>query len=79
MVKIDGVTQSQRQMLDKMWSLDTQQEFDAWFSTLSPSDKRQAMALEELLIVALIDQEVEKSSDYTLAQTMLAPLIDYNK
>lgn len=79
MVKIDGVTQSQRQMLDKMWSLDTQQEFDAWFSTLSPADKRQAMALEELLIVALIDQEVEKSSDYTLAQTMLAPLMDYNK
>lgn len=75
MVKIDGVTEHQRQMLDKMWSLDTQAEFDAWFETLSIADKHQAMALEELLIVGLIDSEVEKSQDYTLAQTMLASIM----
>jgi uncharacterized protein YukE len=76
MVKIDGVTSAQRKMLDKMWSLDTQEEFDSWFSNLPAALKREARVLEELLIVATIDQEVEKTSEYPLAQRMLAQVLN---
>jgi len=60
MIKVHGVNQFQQQLLDIMWELETQEDLEAWASKLTPAMRRECEILEQLLILALIDSEVEK-------------------
>ena len=65
MITIDGLTKEQVRMLDEMWALDTMEEMSEWMENV-PEDKRQmAELLQEMLILASIDEDLEELSDAT--------------
>lgn len=57
-MKINGLTPKQIEMLDIMWNLHDSLELELWKKSLSSSDYKQAVVLEELLIVNYIDEIV---------------------
>lgn len=69
MIRIDGMTQKQVVMLDKLWNMDTTDEVVAWLGTLNQEDFQMAVTLQEMLIESLLDQKAE--DDVTMAQDML--------
>jgi len=68
-VVIRGVTKKQVKLLDKMWSLDSSDEYQQWKSTLSSKQQREVALLEELLLLADIDWMAEE--DLSDAQQLL--------
>ena len=69
MIRIDGLTDRQVKFLDKMWSMDTQEEVSAWFRTLSDEDLNMAVTLHAMLISQMLEQPAE--DDVSMAQSML--------
>ena len=69
MIRIDGLTDRQVKFLDKMWSMDTQEEVAAWFQTLSDDDLNMAVTLHEMLVSQMLEQPAEE--DVSVAQDML--------
>lgn len=69
MIRFEGLTTKQVELLDKLWSLDTSEELLEWFSTLDDDDFRTAVTLQEMVIDALLEQPAE--SDTKLAKDML--------
>jgi hypothetical protein len=65
MITIDGLTKEQVRMLDEMWALDTMEEMSEWMENV-PEHKRQMVELlQEMLILASIDDDLEELSDAT--------------
>ena len=69
MIRMDGLTNKQVKFLDKMWSMDTQEEVAAWFRTLSDDDLNMAVTLHEMLVSQMLEQPAE--DDVSMAQSML--------
>ena len=69
MIRIDGLPDRQVKFLDKMWSMDTQEEVSAWFRTLSDEDLNMAVTLHEMLVSQMLEQPAE--DDVSMAQSML--------
>jgi|TARA_R110000868_G_scaffold32582_2_gene118580 hypothetical protein len=55
-IYIHGVTQSQKAMLDTIWSFRSYHEYVDWFETLTTSDQQQADLLRILVLLELSDQ-----------------------
>jgi hypothetical protein len=65
MITIDGLTKEQVRMLDEMWALETMEEMAEWMENV-PAEKRQmAELLQEMLILASIDEDLDELSDAT--------------
>jgi len=69
MIRIEGLTTEQVEMLDKLWSFDTTDELLEWMKSLSDKDFKMAVTLQEMIIDQLLEQPAE--SDVTEAQSML--------
>jgi transcriptional regulator of NAD metabolism len=69
MIRIEGLTTKQVEILDKLWSFDTTDEVLEWMKSLSEEDFKMAVTLQELVIDQLLEQPAE--SDVTEAQSML--------
>ena len=69
MIRIDGLTDMQVKFLDKLWSMDTQEEVDAWFRTLSDDDLNMAATLHEILVIQVLEES--SKDDAGIAQDML--------
>lgn len=69
MIRMDGLTNKQVKFLDKMWSMDTQEEVAAWFRTLRDDDLNMAVTLHEMLVSQMLEQPAE--DDVSMAQSML--------
>ncbi len=61
MISIDGLTKHQVQLLDKMWSLDGIEEYDSWYSTLDENTMNMVDTLEQMIILAELDDVVDVS------------------
>jgi len=72
MIRIDGLTDRQVKFLDKMWSMDTQEEVAAWFRTLSDDDLNMAVTLHEMLASQMLEQPAEE--DVSDARKMLSDI-----
>lgn len=59
MLKINGLTQEQVDMLDIIWSFDTKEEYDSWFELLDDDEASMCFGLMELLTLAIIDEALE--------------------
>lgn len=71
-IYIDGLTTYQVEMLDHMWSLDTQQEYFEWYELLDDEDQAQADLLQRMILIASIDQMVpERARKYPEAMAVL--------
>lgn len=60
MVKIFDVNAHQKEMLDIMWSLDDYDDLEEWKETLSPNERRQADLLEQMIMLAVVDEMLEE-------------------
>ena len=58
-MRIEGLTQEQCEMLDKMWALDTDEEIYEYFKTLSDEQYLMAMTLQEMLIQECEEEQVK--------------------
>jgi hypothetical protein len=65
MITINGLTKRQVKMLDKMWAIDSYEEYMEWKSTLCYAQKQQCETLEELVTLAendVVDDVTEAKS-----------------
>ena len=69
MIRIEGLTTKQVEMLDKLWSFDTTDEVLEWMKSLSDEDFKMAVTLQEMVLDQLLEQPAE--DDVTEAQSML--------
>lgn len=58
MISIDNVTKRQKRLLDIMWSLDTKENFDAWFNTLSEELRDEVDILTRLMLLASAEENL---------------------
>jgi hypothetical protein len=68
MITIDGLTKAQTKLLDTMWSIDDYDDYLKWKSELSESKQLEVELLEEMLMLADID-DIE---DVSQARNILA-------
>ncbi len=61
MIQINNLTPYQVEMLDHMWSLDTEEEFFEWYNLLDDEDQKLADSLQQMIILATVDQVVEET------------------
>lgn len=66
---LEGLTPLQQEILEKIWSMDSQAEVVAWFDTLPQSLKQMAHALLMMVVIEMIDQE--PCEDLRLAQMVI--------
>lgn len=55
-ITITGLTLYQKDLLDHMWSIKTEEEFDTWYYQLDDSDRQQADLMQWMLIYAELDR-----------------------
>jgi hypothetical protein len=68
---IDGLTEEQCKILDKMWSLDTSKELYDWFESLSDRKLETALVLYDMMMQELYEEKVK---DGKLAKNMLTQI-----
>ena len=59
MITIDGISDEQAILLDHMWSIKTEDEFDLWYASLDLHTQQQADLMQWLLILAYQDDKVD--------------------
>jgi hypothetical protein len=70
MIQINNLSQYEVEMLDHMWSLETEQEFLEWFYLLDDEDKLVADYLQRMIILAGAEQLIEET-EYKDAKQVL--------
>jgi hypothetical protein len=68
-MKIEGLSPLQHEILEKIWSMDTQAEVIAWFDTLPRNLKQTAHAMLMMVVIEMIDQE--PCEDLRLGQAVI--------
>jgi hypothetical protein len=63
MIKIDGLTAEQVDMLDIIWNFKTKDEYLDWMETLDDYELELAQGLMKLLALAMIDEAQEELAD----------------
>jgi hypothetical protein len=58
MIKINGLTAHQVSLLDEMWACDTMQDFEEFLEALDPDDRREALKLQRMVLLAELDDVV---------------------
>ena len=64
-ISIDGLTEHQVRLLDKMWSIDGYDEYTEWKEELKENTRKIVEVLESLIIAAELDTETEVSEEVT--------------
>jgi len=59
MITIAGLTDVQRDIADRLWSLDTTAEITDYIQTLPRSLRREAWVVQQMIIAAELDQVLE--------------------
>jgi hypothetical protein len=60
MIQINGLTAYQVSLLDEMWACDTWQDFEEFLEALDPPDRREALKLQRMILLAELDDVVAK-------------------
>lgn len=68
-IHLDNLTQAQVDMLDHMWSLDTEQDYLDWYELLDTEDQHSADLLQRLIILETLEPAVV--SDCSQARAVL--------
>ena len=59
-MKIEGLTERQVELLDTMWDIEEYTELEAWMETLDPSDRKEAEALQRLVVLETFEELLEQ-------------------
>ena len=69
MIKIEGLTPLQHEILERIWSMDSQAEVMAWFDTLPRNLRQTAHAMLMMVVIEMIDEE--PCEDLELARVVI--------
>ena len=69
MIRIEGLTPLQHEILERIWSMDSQAEVMAWFDTLPRNLRQTAHAMLMLVVIEMIDEE--PCEDLRLARAVI--------
>jgi hypothetical protein len=69
MIRIEGLTPLQIEILERIWSMDSQAEVMAWFDTLPRNLRQTAHAMLMLVVIEMIDEE--PCEDLRLARAVI--------
>lgn len=69
-IQIDGLTLEQVNMLDRMWAIESYEQFTEWLDDLSIRERKMALLLKELIILELGEAE-DPHPDTTQAINLL--------
>lgn len=64
MMVIRGVNRKQKKLLDIIWSFQELEDLDGWIRGLNKKKRREAVTLKQLVILATIDERVEKMTEF---------------
>ena len=70
-MQLDGLTQEQVKIVDRLWEMQTNDECTCYLDSLSPRKQEIAMTLMELMIVTAIDEDIVHMQTYPEALYML--------
>ena len=74
MITIDGVTEKQASMLDKLWSFDTMDEVLKWMDTLDAIDQQMVDVLMEMIRLEATDLETAEMNSFPEVEKILKNL-----
>jgi hypothetical protein len=69
MIQIEGLTPLQMEILERIWSMDSQEQVMAWFETLPRSLRQIAHAMLMMVVIEMIDEE--PCEDLDLARAVI--------
>ena len=69
MIRIEGLTPLQHEILERIWSMDSQAEVMAWFDTLPRNLRQTAHAMLMMVVIEMIDEE--PCEDLRLARAVI--------
>ena len=62
-IRIQGLSPLQRDLADRIWSMDTEDQVQEFVSTLPRSLKREAWVVMQMIIASELDNQMEVSPD----------------
>lgn len=62
MIQINNLSQYEVEMLDHMWTLDTEEEFFEWYNLLDEEDQKICDYLQEMVILASAEEMIEETN-----------------
>ena len=62
-IHIDNLTQAQVDMLDHMWSLETEQDYFDWYELLDAEDQHSADVLQRLIILESMEENLGNQAE----------------
>jgi hypothetical protein len=70
--RIEGLTQRQVEICDKLWSLDTHEEVMEWFASLPPNEFMEAVTLQTMMLESMFEEDMERDDpNHQQAKSML--------
>lgn len=63
MITINGLTKYQVEMLDHMWSLDSEEDYLTWYNLLDEEDQKMADTLMRMLVIESAEEEPTEISE----------------
>lgn len=61
MIQINNLSQYEVEMLDHMWTLETEEEFFDWYNLLDEDDRNLCDYLQEMIILAHAEETLEET------------------
>ena len=61
---IRGINRKQKKLLDIIWSFQELEDLDGWIQGLNKKKRQEAKTLKQLVILATIDERVEKMTEF---------------
>jgi hypothetical protein len=71
MIRIDGLTEHQKMLLDTMWELNTSEELYTWMETITEENLRTVTVLIDMIQLAYIDKDVHCNTDLSNVYDMI--------
>lgn len=72
MIKIYRVNQQQQEILETLWNMESLEDIDDWVDELDEHKQQQVRLMQELLMLASMDELVETEADCQEANRIIA-------
>jgi len=61
MMRIEGLTEHQVELLDTMWAIEEFDELEEWMQTLTKADRIEAESLQRLVVLETFEELLEQN------------------
>ena len=72
MIKIYGVNRQQQEILETLWNMESLEDIDDWVDELNEHKQQQVRLMQELIMLASMDELVETEADCQEANRIIA-------